>query len=433
MFSWRRKGTSRGKKQQKQQKEVEIPRHYLCPITLDLMKDPVTLSSGITYDRESIETWLEEGNFTCPVTNQVLRSLDQIPNHSLRKMIQDWCVANRNSGVERIPTPRTPITSPEVCEILFSIMDSKRRLDQCGCLDSVQKIKKWGMESERNRRCIIANDTSAVLAAAFDAFASDSFERNSNVLEEILSVLNWMFPLDKDSQLHLGSNSSLRCMVWFLNCKDLSVKQNSIVALKDLSCDHQLAERLAGIDGFNQTLFKFIKDPICPYITKASLVVIFHIISSCSSNDKIKSDFVEMGLVSLLLETIVQSEKSLCEKALGVIDKLCDSKQGRQVAYTNALAMPILVKKILRVSELATQYSVSTIWKLSKVENKYEERLLIEALQVGAFQKLLLLIQVGCGDETKEKATELLKLLNPYRAGLECIDSVDFKSLKRSF
>jgi hypothetical protein len=26
-----------------------------------------------------------------------------------------------------------------------------------------------------------------------------------------------------------------------------------------------------------------------------------------------------------------------------------------------------------------------------------------------------------------------LKLMNPYRAGLECIDSVDFKNVKRSF
>ncbi|GMJ03616.1 hypothetical protein like AT3G02840 [Hibiscus trionum] len=89
--------------------------------------------------------------------------------------------------------------------------------------------------------------------------------------------------------------------------------------------------------------------------------------------------------------------------------------------------MPVLVKKILRISELATEYSVSAIWKLSK----YEERVLMEALQVGAFQKLLLLIQVGCSDETKEKATELLKLLNPYRPGLECIDSLDFKDIKR--
>ncbi|KAK6249840.1 U-box domain - like 10 [Theobroma cacao] len=436
MFNWRRRkttgrhGEKRRQQQQQQHKELEIPRHFLCPITLDLMKDPVTLSSGITYDRESIETWLEDGNFTCPVTNQLLRSFDQIPNHSLRKMIQDWCVENGKYGVERIPTPRIPVTSEEVSEILFAIMDSNRRLDQCGCLDSVQKIKKWCMESERNRRCITANETAGVLAAAFDAFACDSFERNANVLEEILCVLNWMFPLDGEALEHLGSQSSLRCMVWFLKCRDLSVKQNSMAALKELlSCDQQYGEGLAAIDGVNEMLFNFIKDPISPSITKASLMVIFHMVSSCSSSEKIKSEFLDMGLVSLLLETIVESERSLCERALGVLDKLCDSKQGREVAYNNALAMPVLVKKILRVSELATEYSVSTIWKLSKDE----ERVLIEALQVGAFQKLLLLIQVGCGDETKEKATELLKLLNPYRAGLECIDSVDFKSLKRSF
>ncbi|XWS60820.1 hypothetical protein CRYUN_Cryun07bG0070200 [Craigia yunnanensis] len=435
MFSWRRKKTRvrHGDKKQ-QHKELEIPMHFLCPITLDLMKDPVTLSSGITYNRESIETWLENGNFTCPVTNQLLRSFDQIPNRSLMKMIQDWCIENRNYGVERIPTPRIPVTSAEVSELLFGIMDSNRRLDQCGCLDSVQKIKKWCLESERNKRCIIANETAGVLAIAFDAFASDSFERNANVLEEILCVLNWMFPLAKEAQLYLGSEASLRCMVWFLKCRDLSVQQNSMIALKELlSCDQQYGEKLAAIDGVNEMLFKLIKNPICPSITKASLMVIFYMVSSSSSNEKMKSKFVEMGLVSLLLEAIVESERSLCERALGVLDKLCDSKKGREVAYNDALAMPVLVKKILRVSELATEYSVSTIWKLSKYEKKYEERVLIEALQVGAFQKLLLLVQVGCGDETKEKATELLKLLNPYKAGLECIDSVDFKSLKRSF
>ncbi|XVF50402.1 hypothetical protein PTKIN_Ptkin04bG0097200 [Pterospermum kingtungense] len=430
MLSWRRK------KSRAPHKELEIPRHFLCPISLDLMKDPVTLCSGITYDRESIEAWLEHGNFTCPVTNQPLRSFDQIPNHSLRKMIQDWCVENRKHGIQRIPTPRIPVTSEEVSEILFAIWDSNRRLDQCGCLHSLHKIKKWCTESERNRRCILSNDeTPGVLAAAFDAFATDSFEieRNANVLEEILCVLNWMFPLSKEAQLHLGSQASLRCMVWFLkHCKDISVKQNSMIALQELlSCDHKYVQELAGIDGVNEMLFKFIKDPVCPsIITKASLMVIFYMVSA---NDKIKSEFVEMGLVSLLLETIVESERSVCERALGVVDQLCDSKQGREVAYNNALAMPVLVKKILRVSDLATEYSVSTIWKLCKYENRYEQGVLIEALQVGAFQKLLLLIQVGCGDKTKEKATELLKLLNPYKAGLECIDSVDFKSLKRSF
>ncbi|GMI77377.1 CYS, MET, PRO, and GLY protein 1 [Hibiscus trionum] len=214
VFSWRKRKPRNGDKKVHNM-ELEIPRHFICPIALDLMKDPVTLSSGITYDRESIEKWPKDGNFTCPVTNQVLRSFDQIPNHSLRKMIQDWCVENRSHGIERIPTPRIPVSSAEVSEILFSITDSRRRLDRCGCLDSVHKIKKWGLESERNRRCVVANGTAGVIAAAFDAFAGDSFEKNAHahLLEEMLYVMYWMFPLAQEAQIYLGSQASLRA--WF--------------------------------------------------------------------------------------------------------------------------------------------------------------------------------------------------------------------------
>ncbi|KAK7843872.1 u-box domain-containing protein 21 [Quercus suber] len=114
---------------------------------------------------------------------------------------------------------------------------------------------------------------------------------------------------------------------------------------------------------------------------------------------------------------------------IGVLDGLCSSDKGREKAFNNALSMPVL-----RVSDLATEFSVSIIWKLCKNEKKEEGGgVLIEALQVGAFQKLLLLIQVGCAEKTKEKATELLKWLNLHRDRLECIDSMDFKELKRPF
>lgn len=439
MFDWRRKKTTRrtraGKKQPHPQSsddqlQLRIPDHFLCPISLDLMKDPVTLSSGITYDRESIEKWLDGGNFTCPVTNLILSSFDQVPNHTLRKMIQEWCVENQNYGVERVPTPRIPVTSMEVSEILFSITACVKRLDQCGFLDLLNKIETWAFESERNRRCIVANGTAAVLAAAFDAFAradSVQLERNA-VLEEILTALNWMFPLDRESQTLLTSQDSLSCIVWLMKNKQLSAKHNAIFVLQELSCDH--AETLADI-GVNEILLNFIKHPISRSVTTASLMLIFSMASS--SNEKTKSAFFEMGLVSLLLNVMIDSERHICEVALGVVDALCDFEQGREEAYANALTMPVLVKKILRVSELATEYSVSTIWKLSKYEKKHQDTVIFEALQVGVFQKLVLLLQCGCGDLTKEKATELLKILNPYRPGLECIESADFKNLERSF
>jgi hypothetical protein len=143
-----------------------------------------------------------------------------------------------------------------------------------------------------------------------------------------------------------------------------------------------------------------------------------------------------MGLVSLLSDLVVDAERSICEKALGVLDAICGSKRGREEARDNALTVPVVVKKLLRVSDLATEFAVSIVWKLCKKDKRGEDEegdLVLEVLQVGAFQKLLLLLQVGCAERTKDKATELLKLLNLQRERLECIESMDFKELKRPF
>ncbi|KAK9027912.1 hypothetical protein V6N11_067733 [Hibiscus sabdariffa] len=105
------------------------------------------------------------------------------------------------------------------------------------------------------------------------------------------------------------------------------------------------------------------------------------------------------------------------------------------MARDNALSMPVLVKKILRVSDLATDFSVSILWKLCKNgEVEHGGYVVFEALQVGAFQKLLLLLQVGCAEKTKEEASEVLKMLNLHRNEMECVDPMDnFKDLKRPF
>ncbi|KAL0005789.1 hypothetical protein SO802_013350 [Lithocarpus litseifolius] len=99
--------------------------------------------------------------------------------------------------------------------------------------------------------------------------------------------------------------------------------------------------------------------------------------------------------------------------------------------YKNALTMPLLVKKMLRISEMATEFAVCTLWKLCKNAKRDEDdddSVLVEALQAGAFQKLLVLLQVGSDETVKEKAAELLKLLNPHIEKLGCVDSsMDFK------
>ncbi|OAY25340.1 U-box domain-containing protein 21 [Manihot esculenta] len=437
----RRRATRRAAEKQRLEREngidmeLAIPKDFRCPISLDLMKDPVTLSTGITYDRESIEKWIEAGNETCPITNQVLRSLEPIPNHTIRKMIQNWCVENRSYGIERIPTPRIPVSSVDVLEIQANITAAAcKGGDAVGCKNSVAKIKTLIKESERNKRCFVSNGTGSVLSAAFEEFSRVSFRENAAVLEEILSSLTLMFPLDGEAKSYLSSATSMDCLVWFLKGGDLSGRRNAVLVIKELvSSDKKKIDFLSATEGAIEGLFKLIKEPICPTATKASLLAIYHMVTSTPTNVKVITKFIDMGLISLLIEMIVDAERSICEKGLGVLDGICSCDQGREKMNDHFLTIPVLVKKIHRVSDLATEFSVSILWKLCKAEKRQEGGVLLEALQVGAFQKLLLLLQVGCGERTKEKATELLKMLNPHRVKLECIDSSDLKELKRPF
>ena len=50
----------------------DAPHEYLCPITLQLMRDPVLLvETGQVYDRESIESWFKSGHSSCPTSRTI--------------------------------------------------------------------------------------------------------------------------------------------------------------------------------------------------------------------------------------------------------------------------------------------------------------------------------------------------------------------------
>lgn len=65
----------------------EIPDAYICPISLEIMRDPVMCSDGHTYERAAIEEWLSVSNVS-PKTNVNLESRRLIPNHALRQVIE---------------------------------------------------------------------------------------------------------------------------------------------------------------------------------------------------------------------------------------------------------------------------------------------------------------------------------------------------------
>ena len=60
--------------------DVEIPPELQCPLSLELMIDPVINAAGQTYERAAIDEWLARGNRTDPMTGAPLEHLLLFPN-----------------------------------------------------------------------------------------------------------------------------------------------------------------------------------------------------------------------------------------------------------------------------------------------------------------------------------------------------------------
>ncbi|RRT59384.1 hypothetical protein B296_00045866 [Ensete ventricosum] len=77
---------------------------FFCPITKRIMDDPVTIESGITFERKAIAEWF--GRFkdvsetiTCPATGTKLQSRVLNSNIAIRTIIAEW---KRRNEVKRI-------------------------------------------------------------------------------------------------------------------------------------------------------------------------------------------------------------------------------------------------------------------------------------------------------------------------------------------
>mmetsp|Transcript_92930 Transcript_92930/g.277335 ORF Transcript_92930/g.277335 Transcript_92930/m.277335 type:complete len:269 (+) Transcript_92930:67-873(+) len=66
---------------------VHVHHEFSCPITQELMRDPVIAADGHSYDRAAIQQWLAMGRRTSPVTNAALPSQSLVPNLALRSQI----------------------------------------------------------------------------------------------------------------------------------------------------------------------------------------------------------------------------------------------------------------------------------------------------------------------------------------------------------
>ncbi|GJP33741.1 hypothetical protein CLOM_g3126 [Closterium sp. NIES-68] len=88
---------------------VSYPQEFICPLSNEVMRDPVIISSGKSFERVYIERWFAQGRATCPKTGLPLAHQMLTPNDALQKLISDWC---KSHMITLKPLrPSSPLTS----------------------------------------------------------------------------------------------------------------------------------------------------------------------------------------------------------------------------------------------------------------------------------------------------------------------------------
>lgn len=79
--------------------EKNVPQNFFCPISLEIMKDPViVVETGQTYERsEIIDWWSKRPVQVDPMTNLQLKNPKLVPNIALRNTIEEFMKAHKLS------------------------------------------------------------------------------------------------------------------------------------------------------------------------------------------------------------------------------------------------------------------------------------------------------------------------------------------------
>ncbi|XP_071690460.1 E3 ubiquitin-protein ligase PUB24-like [Rutidosis leptorrhynchoides] len=379
------------------------------------MKDPVTVATGITYDRESIQRWKSYGQHnTCPVTNQLLPQLTGFtPNHNLRRLIESW-------SDNQVLQTSNHSTLFHVKVTALNLIKNLKLQDKSLQLESLKSIEKLVMECEKNRVCFKEFGVVKVMVSIVV-----SCHQNCEVfgLKEALNVL-YLVRLSQDETHSDEHDRIISSLTWVLDldasscdCNDttnvtyMSMKFHAMVLLKDIidNAKSHVLERLNR--DFFKTIVLFLQKQKSMNLDQNGVIKeVIHVMLSTCTWPRNSSMMIELGAVFELVEIELESspKKAITELTMGVLFHLCSLADGRAQLIGHAAGIAMVTKRIGKVSRKVDERALMIISMISKYSAT--NAVLQEMMRVGTVEKLCMVLQVNDHNSyQREKARDILK------------------------
>ncbi|EFJ24574.1 hypothetical protein SELMODRAFT_414754 [Selaginella moellendorffii] len=457
--------------EQRQRQNQAAPALFLCPISLEIMRDPVIVCTGQTYDRPSIEKWIRDGHRSCPITMLHLHDLTLIPNIIVRQLIEAWCSKEESASAMFAPSPPSPPPPPfllahhdfspqesldlgrreRVLGLLRRIAKGQDVRQSVATLKSMAKEELCGSsptppEAKKVCSCIVEAGGALLMASMLadeliqhgtalhgspDGFiqhgtalhgAPDGFtaRHEDSPCEEIMSLLALLCRGASREVIGavLSESGALQCVVCHLGSAqiDLASRMSAAVLLKRLLATEEMRVEV----GQSTQFFHGLLDLIDSSSSKKGLVKLLHLACSHKPN---RSTAVEEGAIQILVNLLLAASSppssssssgedrglETTERALATLEQLCTVEQGRRAVCESTAAVHCAVRLLVGYSRPATEHATGL---LLLVCQSGPVQVVQIAMRAGARRQLLLLLQSDCTGRAKKRALELLKLFH---------------------
>ncbi|XP_050209203.1 U-box domain-containing protein 1-like [Mercurialis annua] len=399
---------------------MSVPDEFRCPISLDLMKDPVIVASGHSYDRNSIAQWINAGHHTCPKSGQRLIHMALIPNYALKSLVQQWREDNN------IPL-----------------------VDECSSSSTTEQLQRSNSKKKPYDKAI---DHISATKAASDAvkmtaeFLVGKLAMGSpEIQRQAAYELRLLAKTGMDNRRIIAEAGALPFLVTLLSSKDPRIQENSVTALLNLSIfdNNKILIMAAGaIDSIVNVLetgktmearenaaaaifsLSIINDSKATIGSRPraipALVGLLREGTTAGKRDAAsalfnlavynanKESVVLAGAIPLLIQLLMDDKAGITDDALAVLSLLLGCSEGLEEIRKSRVLVPLLIDLLRFGSAKGKENSITLLLGLCKDGDEVARRLLINPRSIPSLQSL----SADGSLKARRKADALLKLLN---------------------
>ncbi|KAF2305340.1 hypothetical protein GH714_004080 [Hevea brasiliensis] len=319
---------------------ISIPKDFCCPISLDLMRDPVIISTGQTYDRSSISRWVEEGHSTCPKTGQMLTNTRLVPNRALKNLIVQWCTAhgipfeppeNTDSSAEAfaatLPTKAAIEANRATARLLIQQLANGSQGAKTVAAREIRLLAKTGKEN----RAFIAE------AGAIPHLRKLLSSSNPVAQENSVTAMLNLSIYDKNKSHIMDEEGCLGSIVEVLRFGlTTEARENAAATLFSLSAVHDYKKRIADEEGAVEALAGLLRVGT-PRGKKDAVTALFNL----STHTENCARMIEAGAVTALVGAL--GIEGVAEEAAGALALIVRQPIGAEAVGREEMAVSGLI------------------------------------------------------------------------------------------